>query len=310
MGIQNDMICSYLDEDCRFADLFNGSFFQGERVIRPEDLKEASEVYVGKERDSGSSYQRIRDIKKLVNNGMMLRILAIEGQTHVDYAMPWRCLNYDDLEYGRQMKRIRKKNGDSGVYDSTAERLCGVKKTDRLVPAYTICLYYGEEPWDGPRSLKDMMDFGHGSRVWENRFADYPMNLICVNELTDFACFQTPLRELFTIMRYRRDKKGLKALLKEDPAYQEMDEETAQVIGVLMGVDKFMEKRDKYRKEDKYNMCQALEEMMEDSKQEGINEERRKAIGRMLKKLSIDEVVELGYDRTEVSKVKEETIYQ
>lgn len=53
---------------------------------------------------------------------------------------------------------------------------------------------------------------------------------------------------LFSIMRYRKDKKGLKGLLQDDLVYQRMDEETAQVIGVLMGVDKFMEKRQKYRK--------------------------------------------------------------
>ncbi len=34
----------------------------------------------------------------------------------------------------------------------------------------TLCLYHGEEKWDGPRSLKDMMDFGaDGKRQkWED----------------------------------------------------------------------------------------------------------------------------------------------
>ena len=117
-----------------------------------------------------------------------------------------------------------------------------------------------------------------GSEVWENWFADYPMNLICINEQTDFNCYQTPIREVFSLLRYRRDKKGLEKLLEENPAYQEMDEETSQVVSVLMGADKFMEKRERYRKEEKYNMCQALQEMMEDSRQEGREEGRKEII--------------------------------
>ena len=93
MGKENDILCSYLEDNVRFADLFNGSFFGGEQVVRPEDLQEASEVYSGSLKDQKGSYQRIRDIKKILKNGMTLNILAIESQTRVDYSMPWRCLN-------------------------------------------------------------------------------------------------------------------------------------------------------------------------------------------------------------------------
>lgn len=296
MGKESNIICGYLKDNQRFADLYNGSFFQGRQVIRAEALREASEVYTGKNKNSPTTYQRIRDVKKLLDNGVMLRILAIESQTIVDYTMPWRCLDYDNLEYGTQIQRIKTKNQKEGVYDSVAERFCGIKKSDRLIPAYTICLYHGEEPWDAPRCLKDMMDFGCDREIWEQWFVDYPMNLICINEQKDFTCFHSPLRELFSVLRYRKDKKELKKLLQEDPQYQAMDEETAQVVGALMGVDKFMQERDKYRKEDKYNMCQALQEMMEESKEEGREEGREEVI-----KALVEAYGDLGLSREEVA---------
>ena len=45
--------------------------------------------------------------------------------------------------------------------------------------------------------------------------------------------------------------------------------ETAETISLLMGVDAFMEKEEKYREGKKYNMCKALRDMMEDSRMEG-----------------------------------------
>lgn len=39
-----------------------------------------------------------------------------------------------------------------------------------------------------------------------------------------------------------------------------------------MRVERFMENKDNYQKEGTYNMCQALQEMMEDSRSEGIEQ--------------------------------------
>lgn len=160
-----------------------------------------------------------------------------------------------------------------------------MRKEERLAPVYTLCLYHGAEEWDGPRSLKDMMDFGeegpgHGEReVWEKCFADYPMSLVCVNELPDCSGFQTSLRELFTILPYRGDKRRLKELLDRNSVYQKMDGETAQTIGVLMGIKKLMENREKYKTEEgEYNVCHAINEMMEDSRLEGIAEGEARGI--------------------------------
>ena len=45
MGAENNAMLSYLEDDKRFADLFNQLYFKGQQVVDAGDLAEASEVY-------------------------------------------------------------------------------------------------------------------------------------------------------------------------------------------------------------------------------------------------------------------------
>ena len=281
MGAENNAMLSYLEDDKRFADLFNQMYFKGQQVVDAGELAEASEVYHGKPGEKGG--QRTRDIKRRLKSGKELKILAVESQSDVNYIMPWRIMDYDCREYGKQIRGAQRANRELAregkrVYAKDGERLSEVRKEERFAPVYTLCLYHGAEDWDGPRSLKDMMDFGEDSQgrrdeeAWRDCFADYPMRLVCANELADCSGFRTSLRELFAILFCRRDKERLKELLEKNPAYRRMDEETARTIGVLMGIKNFGENEERFKTEEGYDMCQAIREMMEDSRQEGIAE--------------------------------------
>lgn len=162
MGKRNTAMCSFLSSRRRFADLFNGIFFGGRQLIQAADLQEASEQYAAL---GDNPSERTRDIKMLLNTGETLRILALENQNRVDYTLPYRCMQYDSLEYGKQLR-------------TSEEWLCGITKKDRLAPVYTICLYHGEEPWDGPYALRDMVDFGEDRDGMGKFFADYPLRLL------------------------------------------------------------------------------------------------------------------------------------
>ena len=227
---------------------------------------------------------RTRDIKKRLKSGTELRILAVEAQSLTDYTMPWRCMNYDVLEYGRQVSnlqrendqadKLRRANDHKSIYESDGERLSRFKKEDRLDPVYTICLYHGTEPWDGPRSLRDMMNFGSDMdrELWEEAFSDYGMRLICVNELENVETFSTELRQLFAIMNYRNDKQGMQEFLEKHEEYTCLDEETAQAISAVVGVSTFMKNGEKFKEEGGYNMCQAIREMWTDGVSHGKTE--------------------------------------
>ena len=314
MGKENDVLLSYLEDNERFADAFNNGFFEGRRLVNPKELQDASERYSeysgksGGSRNEKKSSQKTRDIKKRMKSGTELKILALESQSNVNYIMPWRCMDYDSREYGKQIREIQKayrqadKEGVEEVYSDAGERLSEFTREDRIVPVYTLCVYHGEAPWDGPRSLKDMMNFGECDKeLWEQYFANYPMRLLCVNELRDCSEFESSLGELFGLLPYRNDKKKLMEMLQGNPGYQHVDQETAEAISVLMGVEILMENKDKYEQDGGYNMCQAMRELLEDSRQEGINQGINQGIS-----ILIETCQEFGMTKEEImAKVKQ-----
>jgi len=209
--------------------------------------------------------------------------LAVENQSYVDYAMPYRCMEYDCLEYGRQLKELEAENRKHKRLRGMNEWLSGICKTDRLVPNVTICLYHGEEEWDGPRSLREMMDFGKDLDGMSGLFEDYSLRLFCVNECNDFEVFHTELREIFTALNYRKDRDGMRRLMEENQAYHHLDRDSVRVLSVLLKQPKIWEEREKYMikngETEEYDMCQALRELKEEGRIEG----REEALAMMIK---------------------------
>lgn len=286
MGQKNAVTRRFCGDKIRFADLVNGLYFQGREVIRPEELEEGNEIYasprdVGSKMERRKYLERSRDIKMRHVNGASIRLLAIEDQHYIDYTMPFRNMQYDVLEYQHQMEDIKSRNEASGLYDSHNELLCKVKKTDRLWPVYTVCLYLGEEPWDGPRGLRDMMDFGEDADGMSRYFADYPFRLYCVNEEQDFSIFHTDIRSVFELLPLRKDKKRLLEKLEGNREYTHMNEDCLEFLSVVMDSPGIWKNRKKYMNEsvnedyvngmEGYDMCQAIKELIEDGRQEGIS---------------------------------------
>ena len=210
MGRSDRVLKKYFRDKRRFADLFNGSLFDGEQVIKAEELEDKSETYTDDnptEEKAEKNMQRSRDIAMRMKSGETLKLLAVENQNQVDYAMPFRCMQYDVMEYHQQLKELRKQNIEKGEFITDAEWLCKIRKTDRIAPVYTLCVYYGEDSWDGPRCLKDMMDFGNDEDDMSALFADYPMRLLCVNEKKDFSIFKTEIRQYDQRVRFPNRRK-------------------------------------------------------------------------------------------------------
>ncbi len=190
MGQFDLTMVKYFSDKARFADLFNGVFFGGIAVIDAACLTDASERYITEEPPHRAT-DRLRDIKMQLNTGTALRILAVENQSYIDYTLPLRSMQYDFLEYQKQYRSIAKQNRKLNRLGTADEWLSGMTQSDRLTPVYTLCLYHGEKPWTGPRTLKDMMAFGDEPERMSNLFTDYPLRLYCINEQTDFHMFHT-----------------------------------------------------------------------------------------------------------------------
>ena len=71
-------------------------------------------------------------------------------------------------------------------------------------------------------------------------------------------------------MPYRNDKRAIAKFFSEHEEYEHLDEETAMTIGGMIDATKFINNKERYEHEGKYNMCLAIKEMMEDSELIGI----------------------------------------
>ena len=304
MGKYDTCMREFLQNKERFADFFNGCCFQGEQVIRAEELQDASEMYIienfppEKKADEGADAkghnsrqsqrktQFFRDVKMYLCSGTALQILAVENQSYIDYSMPVRCMEYDAAEYHKQLKAKkrrwnlmnRRQKGSSIISGAASaatshEKLSGILKTDRLQPVYTVCLYSGTDPWDGPRTLSDMMAFHPNDNCLRFLFRDYPLNLFCVNEHSGFDEFHTDLRQLFRAMNCRKDKQKLTELMG-DKLYSHLNEDTWDAIAVMTDNAALLQNKEAFRNtygnQEGFTMCQALDELMADKMNEGI----------------------------------------
>ncbi len=144
----------------RFADLFNGTLFGGERVLDPDTLTESDTDIssVLKFNGHAETLGHLLDVVKKSTYGIDFIILGLENQMKVHYAMPLRNMAGDTLIYLKEYTELVKQNKKTGIWDSRDEFLSGMRKSDRLHPAVTLCIYYGDNPWDGPLALTDMLD--------------------------------------------------------------------------------------------------------------------------------------------------------
>ena len=312
MGQKNNVWNHYFRDKKRFADLFNGVYFQGEPVIQSEALTEISGVYGEAEeklqgnRKKKFRSERMRDIQMTLKTGEIFRLLALENQEHVNYAMPFRCMQYDTMEYSRQIDELRKRNQVLDDYATAAERVGRIKKVDRLVPVYTLCLYHGEDVWDGPRSLKDMMDFGDDRDVMSKYFADYPLHLYCLNEQEDFDIFRTEIKSVFKIMKFRKDKKRLVSELNKSE-FRKVDLETLEVISVALDAPQIWNKREKYiqieGEKEEVNMSPALQEWMEEERGIGVELGMAKGMAKGMAESILELLGELGEITQEIREI-------
>ena len=132
MGKVNNVLNRYFQDKERFADLFNGIYFQGKTVIAPSQLEliptsyyeaipQPSKPFASKKTHSSKKHTRReynRDVNMRLNTGETLQLLALENQDSIDYTMPFRCMQYDTFEYHSQLKVLQAKNSDADDFDT------------------------------------------------------------------------------------------------------------------------------------------------------------------------------------------------
>lgn len=294
------VIKRYMSDKVRFADLINGSMFGGKQVVKPENLQEISgeaDLFLTDSKGQKKTLMRYRDVVMRAD----FAILAVEDQMKVHYAMPVRSMLYDALSYTEQVEQIRKEHEIKGEKLRDAEFLSGMKKEDKIIPVITTVVYYGEEEWDGSLDLYGMMGFDEANPISEELkevLPNYKINLLHAGNIEKLENYKSSLQLVFGMLKYKSDKEKFSEYLETNRSRLEnMDVDTYNAVGVLLHEEKRL-KQYMEKKEEEYGMCKAIDDLIEDGRNEGIslglsrgiNQEKLR-IAKEIKGLLPDEVV-------------------
>jgi Fe-S-cluster formation regulator IscX/YfhJ len=236
MGKKDILTKQYLAQDDVFADAFNYYFFDGEEVIKPEELKEqdAAELAVIDKMNKVFTSQKMRDVLKLCNikrsKYATMVLLGIEGQTNIHYAMPVRDYLYDALNYASQVENIRKQHEDNKDL-SGDERISGFSREDHILPVITLCICFDKKKWDAPRSLFDM--FGDIDPRIAKYVDDYRLNLITPDEIEDFDKFSSELGKIMEAIQISDDSEKLHDIIVS--GNDELKVKTVEMMNMFAG---------------------------------------------------------------------------
>ena len=117
MGTKDSKAKEYLSDNTRFSEICNYVLFDGEKVIKPENLKECDTTEVlsvfGIDKKQIVK-QKWRDLLKGVSvrytESVYIVLMGIEAQADVHYAMPVKTMIYDAMNYGEQVNEAKKQH--------------------------------------------------------------------------------------------------------------------------------------------------------------------------------------------------------
>lgn len=251
----------------RFADLFNTVLFEGNPVLKPNDLQEVDTDVSSIIKFNGHAeiVQRILDVVRKTAYGVDFIIWGLENQEKIHYAMPLRHMIGDSLIYLKEYNEIAAKNRKEKEYSTTDEFLSALKKDDRLHPVISLCIYYGEKEWDGPFNLLDMLVI---PEYLKPLVSDYRMNLIQVRQ-SENLCFQNQdISIVFDMIRsiYNKDYETFHEMYKDKTMSAELGLTVGSVVKSQAIINEVMKMEEKRSEVD---MCDALQRWFDEAVQKG-----------------------------------------
>ena len=271
MGKANVITKQYMMDNSKFADLCNYFLYNGEQVIKAEDLVEqdVTELALPKGLRGTFAVEKVRDILKnccVKNAGdITYLIIGIENQSDIHYAMVVRNMLYDALNYTAQVNECAK-NHKKNKNLVGHEFLSGFSREDKLTPVITLTIYWNLGKWDGARSLHDML-WVKDRRLL--RFVpNYKLNLIVPDEINNFEKFRTELGPLLEFISCADSGEKLyKALTERGERWENLSYEAIELLNTC--IDAKIKIDENTEKGVGKNVCKGIEELMQMRKAEG-----------------------------------------
>ena len=175
--IKDKMMKEFLENNAYFVDFFNAYFFDGKKVLKPENCEELDSEM----NDANMDLEKHVDVIRKYNDGNLYSAFIIENQSRVDASMVVRAATYEYVAYERMLKKLKKN-----------------KSKEKLPMVHILVFYTGERPWNAASKLSELVDV---DERFKSYFHDYQMNLIEITGNTSYNFNEEDVYNLFYICR-------------------------------------------------------------------------------------------------------------
>ena len=136
-----------------------------------------------------------------------------------------------------------------------------MSQNDRLIPVITLTVYWGSDKWNAAKNLHEMLDLDDEDIL--KYINNYDINLIEPASIDDFNKFSTELGSVLEFISISKDKKALRSIVNQnDDRFTNLSIESISLINATTG--SHIEPEKHTTPEGGVNMCQALQEIIED----------------------------------------------
>ncbi|WP_295759396.1 Rpn family recombination-promoting nuclease/putative transposase [uncultured Holdemanella sp.] len=239
----------FLENNAYFVDFFNAYFFDGERVLKPENCMELDSEM----NDSNMDLEKHVDAIRKYNDGNLYSAFIIENQSYVDASMVVRAAAYEYVAYDRMLKKLKKN-----------------KAKEKLPMVHILVFYTGERPWNAARQLSELVEV---DERFESYFHDYQMNLIEITGNTSYNFNEEDVHNLFYICRSIYDQSIYEGTINE---FGLVKSSVLKVVKTLTDVE-WLDLEELEEKEE-IEMCEAERRWLEVKSKEWEAEGIRKGI--------------------------------
>ena len=239
----------FLENNAYFVDFFNAYFFDGKRVLKPENCMELDSEM----NDVNMDLEKHVDVIRKYNDGNLYSAFIIENQSYVDMSMVVRTAVYEFVAYERMLKKSKKN-----------------KAKEKLPMVHILVFYTGERPWNAARQLSELVEV---DERFKSYFHDYQMNLIEITGNTSYNFNEEDVYNLFYICRSIYDQS----------IYEEKSNHFGLVKSSVLKVVKTLTDvewldLEELEKKEKIEMCEAEKRWLEVKSKEWEAEGIRKGI--------------------------------
>ena len=237
-----------------FSDFANAIFYEGKNVVQPLFCSPCDAATI-------TNGMHVMDVVKKVRIQDEDIFIGIENQLVCDDSMPLRILESIAGFSKRERIAIQRRNKKEKILKTNKEIISGFKSKDKIHEFHCIVFYVGQEEWDVRNELKSLFH------------TDFNFKIHVVELRKDELAFKTDvLKHLFYGSKCIFEKR-YKDLKEIEITYDEAVL-IAQVTNSYRILKPYIEKQ----KGEWIDMCKAMEELVNESIEKGIERGRAQGI--------------------------------